>query len=92
MQVRDPDEESAAAVRQQLDLDAIKAMLEELSSSPDPQSDAFIACSSIPALVAEIERLRGNISAAQRCLFEALMWIDSGSDCADHINEALEQL
>lgn len=46
----------------------------------------------IPALIAEVERLRGNIVAARGSLLEAEGWVDSGYEAGQLISEALGQL
>jgi hypothetical protein len=60
-----------------MDLEAIKA-----------RADA----GDVPALIAEIERLRDGITYAEECLRGALYWALPGSDCADDINQALTAL
>ena len=44
------------------------------------------------ALVAEVERLRSRHEEVLTTLNEALLWTDSGGECASHIDDAIRLL
>lgn len=67
-----------------MDLDLIKARL-GLAGANFPTHLAH-------ALVAEVERLRSRHEEVLTALNEALLWTDSGGECASHIDDAIRLL